>query len=138
MVSPGNHEASCREIGFPTLACPKGQQNFTDFLVRFGTTMLSTFDSPSSDDAARISANKARLLARPPFWYSFDYGMVHFLMIDIGTETDFPNSEEGPRTHLVVVLLEARVNRLLSSRLILQVSIGESRLGWSQLAIGPG
>jgi hypothetical protein len=31
-------------------------------------------------------------------WYSFDYGMVHVVMID--TETDFPGAPSGPNTTL--------------------------------------
>jgi len=34
------------------------------------------------------------LLANPPFWYSFDYGMVHFVMFD--TETDLGKGLIGP------------------------------------------
>ena len=29
-------------------------------------------------------------------WYSFDYGMVHFVVMD--SETDYDNSPEGPHT----------------------------------------
>ncbi|KAK8043194.1 hypothetical protein PG994_013677 [Apiospora phragmitis] len=53
MVGPGNHEA----------------------LLRFGPTMPTAFASTSADEAARVNANKARMLARPPFWFSFEYGM---------------------------------------------------------------
>ncbi|CAO1634645.1 unnamed protein product [Sympodiomycopsis kandeliae] len=98
MVSPGNHEADCQEVGNPTATCPTGQKNFTDFMVRFGTTMPRVFDSPSSNDSARASANKAKALANPPFWYSFDYGMTHFIMFN--TETDYDDSKDGPGTTL--------------------------------------
>lgn len=97
MMGPGNHEANCQEFGLPTVSCPTGQKNFTDFMVRFGQTMPSTFDSASNDTDAKTAANRARALAQPPFWYSFDYGMTHFLMFD--TETDFANSPEGPGTN---------------------------------------
>jgi hypothetical protein len=30
-------------------------------------------------------------------WYSYDYGMAHFIQID--TETDFPHSPMGPGTY---------------------------------------
>lgn len=95
-VSPGNHEANCQEFGAPTVTCPTGQRNFTDFMVRFGSTMPTAFDSASFDNAAKAAANKAKALAKPPFWYSFDYGMAHVLMFN--TETDYPNSKEGPAT----------------------------------------
>lgn len=78
--------------------CPTGQKNFTDFMTRFGKTMPTTFPSASSNATARALANKAAALAKPPFWYSFDYGMVHVLMID--TETDFPDAPDGPGTSL--------------------------------------
>lgn len=94
MGSPGNHEAACQEIPLLTGLCPSGQKNFTDFMNRFGRTMPTAFASTSASDTAKVSANKARLLANPPFWYSFEYGMVHITMID--TETDFANAPDGP------------------------------------------
>lgn len=96
MASPGNHEADCAELGAPTIeqVCPEGQKNFTDFGVRFGQNMPTAFSSTSASARARISANKAAALAHPPFWYSFEYGMVHVTMID--TETDFPNAPDEP------------------------------------------
>lgn len=96
MASPGNHEADCAEVGtLGILAiCPEGQKNFTDFNVRFGKNMPSAFSSTSSNATAMVNANKAKLLANPPFWYSFEYGMVHVTMID--TETDFTNAPDLP------------------------------------------
>ncbi|KAK7955657.1 Metallo-dependent phosphatase-like protein [Apiospora aurea] len=91
MVGPGNHEATCSEVfarvKLNKKVCPVGQRNFTDFMVRFGPTMPTAFASTSADLRAKANADKARTLANPPFWYSFEYGMVHFVMID--TETDF-------------------------------------------------
>lgn len=96
MASPGNHEADCEELGTVTIeqVCPEGQKNFTDFHVRFGQNMPTAFSSTSSNAAAKINANKAAELANPPFWYSFEYGMVHVTMID--TETDFPDAPDEP------------------------------------------
>ncbi|ORY15350.1 Metallo-dependent phosphatase-like protein [Clohesyomyces aquaticus] len=94
MASPGNHEAACQEIPFTTGLCPDGQKNFTDFMNRFGHTMPSAFASTSSNNTAKVNANKAQALAKPPFWYSFEYGMVHITMID--TETDFANAPDQP------------------------------------------
>lgn len=94
MASPGNHEADCEEIPHTSLLCPAGQKNFTDFMNRFGQTMPTAFLSTSSDSAAKVNANKAKLLANPPFWYSFEYGMVHVVMFD--TETDFPQAPDAP------------------------------------------
>lgn len=96
MASPGNHEADCEELGTVTIetVCPAGQKNFTDFRVRFGQNMPTSFSSTSSSAKAKISANQAAQLANPPFWYSFEYGMVHVTMID--TETDFPDAPDEP------------------------------------------
>ena len=91
MASPGNHEAACRleDAQF----CSEGQNNFTDFMIRFKDTMPTAFPSTSTNHSAKINANKARKLANPPFWYSFEYGMAHIVMID--TETDFTNAPDG-------------------------------------------
>ncbi|KAI0131201.1 Metallo-dependent phosphatase [Daldinia grandis] len=93
MASPGNHEAACQEIPYTTGLCPAGQKNFTDFMNRFGDTMATAFPSTSAIEAAKINANKAQLLANPPFWYSFEYGMLHFVMLN--TETDFNDAPDG-------------------------------------------
>lgn len=94
MASPGNHEADCQEIPYASILCPEGQKNFTDFMNRFGKTMPTVFSSTSSNDTAKINANKAKELANPPFWYSFEYGMVHVTMIN--TETDFDDAPDQP------------------------------------------
>jgi hypothetical protein len=94
MAGPGNHEAVCQEIPLTTGACPDGQKNFTDFINRFGRNMPTAFPSSSSDSDARVNANKAQILSNPPFWFSFEYGMVHVTMID--TETDFPDAPDQP------------------------------------------
>jgi len=94
MASPGNHEADCEEIDYTTGLCPTGQKNFTDFMNRFGRTMPTAFASTSTNSTAKILTNKAQQLANPPFWYSFDYGMVHVVMFD--TETDFADAPDGP------------------------------------------
>lgn len=94
MASPGNHEADCEELDYTTGLCPAGQKNFTDFMNRFGQTMPTAFTSVSSNATARILATKAKSLANPPFWYSFEYGMMHVVMFD--TETDFANAPDGP------------------------------------------
>ncbi|KAL4807888.1 Metallo-dependent phosphatase-like protein [Aspergillus unguis] len=94
MASPGNHEAACQEIPYTTGLCPDGQKNFTDFMHRFGATMPKPFTSVSTNASAKVLANKARELALPPFWYSFEYGMVHVTMIN--TETDFDDAPDGP------------------------------------------
>lgn len=94
MASPGNHEADCEELDYTTGLCPLGQKNFTDFLNRFDKTMPTAFPSKSSNSNAKSNASTAQKLANPPFWYSFEYGMAHVVMID--TETDFANAPDGP------------------------------------------
>lgn len=98
MTSPGNHEADCEEVLLAKEICPTGQKNFTDFMNRFGQTMPTAFASTSSDKSAITKAHTAQSLAKPPFWYSFEYGMVHVTMLD--TETDFANAPDGPGTSL--------------------------------------
>lgn len=93
MASPGNHEADCSEIPYLLDLCPEGQKNFTDFMHRFENTMPSPFASSSTNTTAQNLAARARSLANPPFWYSFEYGMAHIVMIN--TETDFPNAPDG-------------------------------------------
>ncbi|GAK65285.1 acid phosphatase [Moesziomyces antarcticus] len=92
MSSPGNHEAACREVLYHQGACPLGQYNFTDYNARFGPTHPTTFGTASTDAAAQSNATAAQKLALPPFWYSYDYGMVHFVSLD--TETDFPSAPD--------------------------------------------
>lgn len=60
--------------------------------------MPTSFPSTSKSSSAQSQAAKAASLAVPPFWYSFDYGMAHVVMIN--TETDFPNAPDGPGTSL--------------------------------------
>lgn len=97
MASPGNHEAACEEVDFVVDLCPLGQYNFTDFMVRFGN-MPEPFPSTSNSTTAQTNAKNASALAIPPFWYSFEYGMAHVVMIN--TETDYPDSTDGPGTTL--------------------------------------
>ncbi|KAK0609673.1 Metallo-dependent phosphatase-like protein [Bombardia bombarda] len=94
MASPGNHEANCQEIPLTSVLCPAGQKNFTDFMIRFGKVMPSGFGSVSSNTTAQALANTAKALAKPPFWYSFEYGMAHVVMVN--TETDFPDAPDQP------------------------------------------
>ncbi|KAK9234358.1 Metallo-dependent phosphatase-like protein [Lipomyces kononenkoae] len=98
MVLPGNHEASCTEFDGPGnvltaylnddkanttvpqlnltyYSCPPSQRNFTAYQNRFYM--------PGSETGGVGN-----------FWYSFDYGLAHFVSID--TETDFVNSPEWP------------------------------------------
>jgi len=79
MVLPGNHEAACQEL--LASLCPPGQKNFTAYQHRFRM--------PSMESGAGHVKN---------MWSSFDYGLVHFILLN--TETDFENSPDGPGTAL--------------------------------------
>ncbi|KAJ5946023.1 Metallo-dependent phosphatase-like protein [Penicillium verhagenii] len=96
MVLPGNHEASCGEFDGPGnvltaylnenepnstasadnltyYSCPPSQRNFTAFQHRFRM--------PGAESGGVSN-----------FWYSFDYGLAHFVSMD--GETDYANSPE--------------------------------------------
>ncbi|KAF7193734.1 Acid phosphatase [Pseudocercospora fuligena] len=98
MVLPGNHEAACAEFDGPGniltaylnddksnstapksnltyYSCPPSQRNFTTFQHRF-----------------RMPGEESGGVGN--FWYSFDYGMAHFIALD--GETDFAYSPEWP------------------------------------------
>lgn len=77
MVSVGNHEANCDNggtKGYTESICPIGQTNFTGYINRFRM--------PS--DVSKGVGN---------FWYSYNYGMVHYLHYT--TETDFPGAPDA-------------------------------------------
>lgn len=84
MVGAGNHEANCicgtykdpfNHITYNDTICSPGQDNFTDFRTRFRMPAESSGGTEN-------------------FWYSFDHGMVHYVMLD--TETDLGNGVIGP------------------------------------------
>jgi hypothetical protein len=69
VVGPGNHESNCDngQAGFGTSICMPGQTNFTGYRNHF---RMPSFESGGLEN----------------FWYSFDFGMTHFVQFD--TETD--------------------------------------------------
>ncbi|KAF8425039.1 Metallo-dependent phosphatase-like protein [Boletus edulis BED1] len=78
MVGPGNHEANCdnggttdkiHNITYTTSICVPGQLNFTGY--------INHFRMPSEESGGVGN-----------FWYSFDYGLAHFVVLN--TETDLP------------------------------------------------
>ncbi|KAK4545898.1 hypothetical protein LTR36_002462 [Oleoguttula mirabilis] len=98
MVMLGNHEAACAEFdgpGNPLTAylnsnitngtapeteltyysCPPSQRNFTAYQNRFRM--------PGKETGGQTN-----------FWYSYDYGLAHFISLD--SETDFPYSPSYP------------------------------------------
>ncbi|KAJ5639550.1 Metallo-dependent phosphatase-like protein [Penicillium longicatenatum] len=84
MVGPGNHEANCDNGGTTDKAhgikynvsiCLPGQTNFTGF--------INHFRMPSAQSGGLGN-----------FWYSFDYGMVHYVQLD--TETDLGHGFIAP------------------------------------------
>jgi hypothetical protein len=77
-VGPGNHEANCDNGGYKGYnisLCMPGQTNFTGF--------INHFKMPSDESDGQSN-----------FWYSYDHGMVHYVMLD--TETDLGNELVGP------------------------------------------
>lgn len=77
MTSPGNHEAVCLEQSGLDQLCPEGQKNFTDYRNRFGRIAPHPFPSKSKNSTAVELQKNASVLALPPMWYSFEYGMAH-------------------------------------------------------------
>ncbi|KAI6133822.1 Metallo-dependent phosphatase-like protein [Pisolithus croceorrhizus] len=84
MVGPGNHEANCdnggttdvvHNITYTTSICTTGQTNFTGY--------INHFRMPSDESGGDGN-----------FWYSFDYGLAHFVTVD--TETDLPVGLQSP------------------------------------------
>ncbi|KAJ5656194.1 hypothetical protein N7507_008144 [Penicillium longicatenatum] len=78
MIGPGNHEANCDNGGsgdYTDSICAQGQTNFTGF--------RNHFRMPSEQSGGLEN-----------FWYSWDYGMVHY--IQFNTETDFPDAPDLP------------------------------------------
>ncbi|KAK0347960.1 hypothetical protein LTR91_005841 [Friedmanniomyces endolithicus] len=90
MVGPGNHEANCdnggtkdkaKNISYTVDICMPGQTNFTGY--------RNHFRMPSAESGGVEN-----------FWYSYDYGMTHYVQID--TETDLghgfiaPDEPGGP------------------------------------------
>ncbi|KAK9463200.1 acid phosphatase [Lipomyces oligophaga] len=94
MVMPGNHEDACTEDSSTVIAayldddiingsasssaisyfsCPPSQRNFTAFQNRF------RMPGPESGGVSN-------------FWYSFDYGLAHFISFD--GETDYANAPQ--------------------------------------------
>lgn len=84
MVGPGNHEANCDNgktkdkengIKYTVDICMPGQTNFTGY--------QSHWKMPNKESGGKLN-----------MWYSFDYGMAHF--VQINTETDFGNGIVAP------------------------------------------
>jgi hypothetical protein len=72
---------------------PKGPQPLGASGKSVSVSIITTWAMPYSKEYQKGGnerlARKARSLSLPPFWYSFEYGMAHVVMID--TETDFPD-----------------------------------------------
>jgi hypothetical protein len=70
VVGPGNHEANCDNggtSGYHVSICVPGQTNFIGY--------RNHFRMPSSESGGVEN-----------FWYSFDFGMTHY--VQFNTETD--------------------------------------------------
>jgi hypothetical protein len=84
MVGPGNHDADCdnggtsdkvHNISYTDMPCFPGQTNFTGYQHHW-----------------RMPSKQSNGLGN--FWYSWDYGLVHFVSMD--TETDLGTNYTGP------------------------------------------
>ncbi|KAL6694331.1 Metallo-dependent phosphatase-like protein [Trichoderma pleuroticola] len=98
MVLPGNHEASCAEFDGPgnvlTAYLNKNQPNGSA-----AKSSLTYYSCPPSQRNFTAFQNRFRMPGAETggvgnFWYSFDYGLAHFISLD--GETDYPNSPEWP------------------------------------------
>ncbi|PTB62729.1 acid phosphatase [Trichoderma citrinoviride] len=102
MVLPGNHDASCAEFDGPgnvlTAYLNKGQPNGTA-----AKSSLTYYSCPPSQRYVSRNFTAFQNRFRMPgaetggvgnFWYSFDYGLAHFVSID--GETDYADSPEWP------------------------------------------
>eukprot|EP00026_Physarum_polycephalum_P005057 Phypoly_transcript_05083.p1 GENE.Phypoly_transcript_05083~~Phypoly_transcript_05083.p1 ORF type:complete len:628 (-),score=48.63 Phypoly_transcript_05083:151-1800(-) len=78
MVVPGNHEVAC-QLFLGGTVCTPTQQNYLSYRNRFRM--------PSVESGAGEVQS---------MWSSFDYGLVHFVLID--TESDFDGAPEGNNT----------------------------------------
>jgi hypothetical protein len=125
----------CQEIPVLNLACPDGQKNFTDFMNRFGKTMPTTFASTSASQTAKVNANKAAALANPPFWYSFEYGMAHIVMVD--TETDFKDAPDGKYCALGIRHIDCADHRIQNLVVQRASTVAPSALRTSKLTSSP-
>jgi hypothetical protein len=78
MTGPGNHEVTCFQLG-DAFCGLSSARNFSAYLNRFRM--------PGDESGGYKN-----------LWYSFNYGLVHVVVIN--TETDFPNAPSGPGTTL--------------------------------------
>jgi hypothetical protein len=95
-VLPGNHEVSCTEFDGPnnelTAYLDEDKSNSTAT-----KSTLSYYSCPASQRNFTAYQNRFHMAGEQSggvgnFWYSFDYGLAHFISID--GETDFPYSPE--------------------------------------------
>ncbi|KAG9244901.1 Metallo-dependent phosphatase-like protein [Calycina marina] len=76
MTAPGNHEANCIDAAYD---CPVGQTNFTGYENHFRMPSDVANQAPNNFGVGNM-------------WYSYDNGMVHYIMLDM--ETDMPDYAE--------------------------------------------
>jgi len=78
MVAPGNHECECHSPACLSLT----SSTYRDALSNF-SAYNTRWRMPAEASEARKGQN---------LWYSFDYGLAHF--VSLNTETDFPGAGE--------------------------------------------
>lgn len=98
MVDPGNHEAACAE--FDGTGDPLAMYlNNNATLGSTGNSSLTYYSCPPSQRNYTAYQHRFRMPGdavggRSNFWYSFDYGLAHFIAFD--GETDYYQSPEYP------------------------------------------
>lgn len=132
MVAPGNHEYSCEHPGCTTystnftaynqsmLCSPSRAHSPCSFkLVAQGSacrTVSSAYLGSLCSLLIALSAVESGGIEN--MWYSFDYGLVHYVVVS--TETDFPNAPEpstfGDQVH-------ARTNQQRASLTLVPASM---------------
>lgn len=99
MTLPGNHEASCIEFDGPgNIMTAYLNDNKTNSTAP-GKSALTYYSCPPSQRNFTAYQHRFRMPGQEVggvgnFWYSFDYGLAHFISLD--GETDFPYSPEYP------------------------------------------
>ena len=98
MTQPGNHETTCSEFDGPgnilTAYLNNNETNSTA-----PETALTYFSCPPSQRNFTAYQNRFRMPGKESggvgnFWYSYDYGLAHF--VSLQSETDFANSPNYP------------------------------------------
>ncbi|KID78034.1 Acid phosphatase [Metarhizium brunneum] len=99
MVLPGNHEAACAEFDGPGQLLASYLNRNEPNSTSPKSNKLTYYSCPPSQRNYTAYQHRFRMPGRESggvtnFWYSFDYGLAHF--ISFNGETDYPYSPEWP------------------------------------------